>query len=264
MKNQARMCTAAMVVRALQPRLHDLKAPVSAPMSAPAKAERHGTTSMRWRRHPICVLTTAKGRAHRAAAEGVVVRVQTAQTVETIAPRSATNTLRPSRPMLPLSAQPAAISASPWLLRRCRQSRWSIPPRHKRCALKWKKARTPRRSVHPPRPTAPKRLPLAAAVRAVETAQSLPPAHARPPRLVHAVRVLGVMRVKRVQRFMSNSQPPRPRPLLRRQKAPPPPRPPLPVPAAGPANRPASPPSKGYRPAAVAERRSASLSRTSS
>ena len=123
MKNQARMCTAAMVVRALQPRLHDLKAPVSAPMSAPAKAERHGTTSMRWRRHPICVLTTAKGRAHRAAAEGVVVRVQTAQTVETIAPRSATNTLRPSRPMLPLSAQPAAISASPWLLRRCRQSR---------------------------------------------------------------------------------------------------------------------------------------------
>ena len=33
---------------------------------------------MRWRRRLICVLTAAKGRAHRAAAEGVVVRVQTA------------------------------------------------------------------------------------------------------------------------------------------------------------------------------------------
>ena len=257
MKNQARMCTAAMVRRAPQSCPHGLKAPVSAPMSAPmsaqARARRHGTISMRWRRHPICVLTTAKGRARRAAAEVVVVRGQTA---ETIAPRSATSTLSPSRPIPPLSARPAAISASPWLLRRCRQSRWSIPPRRKRCAPKRKRARTPRRSVHPPIPTAPKRHPLAAAVRAVETAQSLPPAHARPPRPVHAVRVL------RVNQAMP--RPLRPRTLLRRQKAPRPLRPLLPVPAVGPANRPPSPPSKGYRPAAVVERRSASLSRTSS
>ena len=53
MKNQARMCTAAMVGRAPQSRPHGLKAPVSAmKLSAPAKAAtRHDF--MRWRRHPI-------------------------------------------------------------------------------------------------------------------------------------------------------------------------------------------------------------------
>ncbi len=122
-KSGAYVYRSPMVGRPPQSCPHGLKPPVSAPLSAPAKAERHGTTSMRWRRRLTCVLKVAKGRARRVAAEGVVVRVQTAQTVEIIAPRSATNTLSRSRPIPPLIAPPAAISASPWPLRRCRQSR---------------------------------------------------------------------------------------------------------------------------------------------
>ena len=119
MKNRERMCSAATVARAPQPRPHGLKVTVS----VPARAEPHGTISMRWRWHLICVLKVTKGRAHRAAAGGVVVRARAVQTAQTLAPRSATNTPSPSRPIPPLSARPAATSASLWPLRLRRQSR---------------------------------------------------------------------------------------------------------------------------------------------
>lgn len=160
-------------------------------MSAPAKAERHGTTSMRWRRHPICVLTTAKGRAHRATAGGVVVRVQTAQTVETIAPRSATEHFEAEqadapaeRPASRYFNQPVALEAVP-----PEPVIDTTAPQALRPEVE-EGADTPEVSASTEADRS-EAATLAAAVRAVETAQSLPPAHARPPRLVHAVRVLG-------------------------------------------------------------------------
>ena len=54
-----------------------------------------------------------------------------------------------------------------------------------------------RRSVHPPRPIAQKRLPSPQPCRSGDSAKSGASSPARPPRPVHAVRVLGRMRVKR-------------------------------------------------------------------